>query len=146
MQELFGENRKNGLAGPTEGHATILVIEDEESVRSYISQVLAGKGYRVLAAVDGQEGLDTFKKHHAAIHLVLVDLTMPGLDGREVANTLRELRPDLPIIFMSGYSRPEMPTSEAHLEKDVFLQKPFRPRELIALINQRLVEGRRQEY
>jgi two-component system, cell cycle sensor histidine kinase and response regulator CckA len=135
----------NQMTPPVRNLDTILVVEDDDNIRTYVAQVLSGGGYRVLAVADGQEGLNAFKKH-LAIRLVLLDLTMPGWDGREVAGALRELRPDLPIIFMSGYSRPEMPTSETHVEKYVFLQKPFRPHELIALVNQQLVEASRQEY
>ncbi len=128
----------------TSDKGTILVVEDDDNIRTYIVQVLTGSGYRVLAAADGKEGLETFSKQQDAVRLVLLDLTMAGMDGWEVSRRLRELRSDLPVIFMSGYSRPEKPSSGTHVIKDAFLQKPFRPHELIDLVNQQLVEASRQ--
>jgi two-component system cell cycle sensor histidine kinase/response regulator CckA len=113
---------------------TILVIEDESNVRTYIRQVLTQHNYLVLTAADGVEGLAEFEKHKDQIKLVLLDLTMPGLDGRELITRLRGLGSTVPILIMSGYCQGDLPSATGDLGVTGFLSKPFRPGELLVQV------------
>ena len=109
-------------AGPQPGvastvPASVLVVEDEEVVRRLLRQVLEQAGYDVLEAADGAEALSLAAT--CRVDLLLTDMTMPGLNGREVAERLRAERPDLKVIYMSGYA-------DGALEQGVeVLEKPF---------------------
>ncbi|HWO10770.1 MAG TPA: PAS domain-containing protein, partial [Polyangiaceae bacterium] len=92
---------------PTEARAargTLLLVDDEDLVRTTSSVMLEDAGFRVLAAADGQEGLELFERHMAEIDAVILDLTMPRLDGEQCLRRLRALRPGIPVLLMSGYS------------------------------------------
>ena len=107
------------------GTETILVVEDEPSLRLLNRIVLERQGYQVLEAAHGVEALEVWERHAGRIHLLLTDLVMPeGLSGLELAARLRKRSPDLPVIFTSGYSA-EMAGRELSLEPgQYFLQKP----------------------
>ena len=102
------------------GDATILLVEDEEAVRSLVREILVRAGYRVLVASDGIEALALSREFAEPIHLLLTDVIMPGMDGRELAERMKITRPDTRILFMSGYADPPIPD-------DVLLQKPVTP-------------------
>lgn len=112
------------------GTETVLVVEDEFGVRGLITQILKSAGYRVLAAANGGEALLICERFDGPIHLLLTDIVMPGMSGRELAGRLIRLRPDLRVLHISGY------TDKAILEYGVlqehmhFIQKPFTPRAL----------------
>jgi len=99
---------------------TILVVEDTEEVRRMICQILMQHGYKVLEASDGVEAL---KVYGANIHLVLTDVVMPKMNGRELAEQLRRINPATRLIFMSGYS--DDPLVNRIEQLSVFLAKPF---------------------
>jgi CheY-like chemotaxis protein len=99
---------------------TILVVEDTEEVRRMICQILMQHGYKVLEASDGVEAL---KVYGANIHLVLTDVVMPKMNGRELAEHLRRINPATRLIFMSGYS--DDPLVNRIEQLSVFLAKPF---------------------
>lgn len=104
---------------------TILLVEDEAAVRSLTKKVLSQRGYHVLEASDGAIALRLAASHVGEIDLVLTDVAMPNLGGRGMVEELRELSPDMRVLFMSGY-----PKEEVFPEKDVakhtpYLQKPF---------------------
>jgi PAS domain S-box-containing protein len=108
------------------GNETILVVEDERAVRSLAVRVLRRKGYEVLEAATGEEALALASKHPGTIHLLLSDLLMPRMSGHELALALREVRPSLRVVFMSGYTDDEVRRNVE--DPDVgFLQKPFTP-------------------
>ena len=90
-------------APPQRGVETVLVVEDEESVRRLLSAGAAMRGYQVLEAADGEQALALFREDGAGIQLVLTDVIMPKMGGSELAARLFALRPDLPLVFMSGY-------------------------------------------
>ncbi len=113
------------------GAGTILVVEDEPSVRHFIQRVLGGAGFTVLTAEDGLQGLDVFSQHQSAISAVLLDLMMPRMDGTETLRQLRILAPRIPVLIMSGYSAREVLTGTSEQGASAFIQKPFPPRELI---------------
>jgi len=111
------------------GSETILLAEDEEGVRALAREILEGLGYRVLEAASGPAALDCARGHPGSIQLLLTDVVMPRMSGRELARTLTSLRPETRVLYMSGY--PDDATLHDGLEPDFsFLQKPFAPDEL----------------
>jgi two-component system, cell cycle sensor histidine kinase and response regulator CckA len=112
---------------------TILLAEDDETLRHLTETVLSGEGYRVLAAANGAEALTLAREHLHQIHLVVTDLVMPVLDGGGLASELRLLQPDLPILFMSGYAV-DLPLGDDEQAGAALLKKPFVPSELLARV------------
>ena len=121
----------SGAAGPASAE-TVLLVEDEDVVRFAARRILRESGYRVLEAFDGIEALRVAESHRGPIHLLLTDVVMPRLGGPELVEQLGSLRPDLKVLYMSGY------TDQADVARGVagdeagFLQKPF-TQELLAL-------------
>src|SRR5688572_9621137 len=104
----------------------ILVVEDEDLVRDLAMRVLTLHGYRVLAAENGRVAVDVFDKHAGDIDLVLLDLTMPGLNGAQVFAAIVARRPDARVLITSGYSEDEGRELLAHPAVAGFLAKPYR--------------------
>lgn len=104
---------------------TILLVEDEAGVRGLAKRVLAQKGYRVLEASDGAIALRLAAGHVGEIDLVLTDVEMPILGGRGMMEELKELSPDLRVLFMSGYPKAEVFPDAARARRTPYLQKPF---------------------
>jgi len=118
------------------GQGLVLIVDDELSVRSFIRRVLETVGFQVREAVDGREGLDLCRRYHEELVVVLLDLTMPHMDGLEVLGELRRDHPAVPVLVMSGYSEQEVAKRFAGLGVNGFIQKPFYPRDLIARVCQ----------
>jgi CheY-like chemotaxis protein len=115
---------------PAGGHETVLLAEDDASVRVVMAQALEEKGYQVLSASDGPMALEVAHGHRARVHLLVTDLVMPGMTGRELATALLGERPDLRVIYMSGYADDAV-VRHGVLEEGVnYLQKPFGPIDL----------------
>jgi PAS domain S-box-containing protein len=112
---------------------TVLVVEDEEGVRSLATRILGEEGYCIVEARDGQEGVRRFEQQADGIDVVLLDLTMPRLDGLEVLARVRAVKPEVPVVLMTGYSTEEL---SGTLREDlaVLLQKPFTSEELLAAV------------
>jgi PAS domain S-box-containing protein len=109
------------------GTETVLVVEDEAPVRSVARQVLERHGYTVLEAPSAEAALDIATRYSGIIHLLLTDVVMPGLNGRELASRLANLRPEARVIFMSGYTGDDV-TRHGVLEPgSTYVQKPFTP-------------------
>jgi two-component system, cell cycle sensor histidine kinase and response regulator CckA len=104
------------------GSETILLVEDEESVRQLVRETLESRGYRVLEAPNGEAALALAAQHKDDLHLVITDVVMPGLSGHELARQLLAARPSLKVLYLSGYAQDAFPPSESH---KAFLQKPF---------------------
>ncbi len=118
--------------------ATILLVEDQEGVRSLIRTILIEDGYRVLDAADGLEALTLAAGHPAGIDLLITDLQMPKMSGRELAGRLRQTRPETKVLLISGHTS-EAVASESTLEAGVsFLPKPFTPSALAARVRELL--------
>jgi nitrogen-specific signal transduction histidine kinase/CheY-like chemotaxis protein len=115
---------------------TALVIDDERGVRDLVRSVLQRSGMTILEADNGERGIATFDELGEDVRIVLVDLTMPGLDGRETLAAIRERRPDIPAVLMSGYSPADLINSASH----AFLQKPFTPAALRSVVKRLLGE------
>jgi CheY-like chemotaxis protein len=109
------------------GQETILLVEDEDGVRALTRYILQNGGYTVLEARDGAEALRLASTHAGRIHLLLSDVVMPRLSGRELAEHLRHSLPTLKVLFLSGYTDDEV-MRHGILQAEVhFLQKPFSP-------------------
>ncbi|MBA7626877.1 Sensor kinase CckA [subsurface metagenome] len=108
-----------------EGNETILFVEDEGLVRSFGVRVLERLGYNVIAASDGEEAINLASEHNGEIHLLLTDLVMPKIDGKELAKQLKAERPNVKVLYVSGYSS-EITLQHGILSNETnFLQKPF---------------------
>jgi hypothetical protein len=118
------------------GSETILVVEDEETVRHLILAVLRRRGYQTLEARQAQEALEFAEKHPGPIHVMLTDVVMPKMSGRELANQLATLRPEAKILFMSGYATNAIIHHGVLDPGTAFLQKPFTPDALVRKIRQ----------
>jgi CheY-like chemotaxis protein len=84
---------------------TILVVEDDDDVRTYTVEILRELGYRVIEAHDGQTALGLLNRTEQPVHLLLTDVVMPAMSGSELADTARAIRPDMKVLFTSGYTR-----------------------------------------
>ncbi|MEO7823365.1 MAG: response regulator [Gemmatimonadaceae bacterium] len=104
---------------------TVLLVEDEPGVRGLAKRVLTQRGYRVLEAADGAIALRIAAGHVGEIDLVLTDVEMPNLGGRGMMEELKELSPDLRVLFMSGYPKEEVFPDSARAKRTPYLQKPF---------------------
>ncbi|HEX2758659.1 MAG TPA: ATP-binding protein, partial [Thermoanaerobaculia bacterium] len=111
------------------GSETVLVVEDEAAVRNLVRAVLERKGYVVLAAQDGAGALELVDKHAGVIHVLLTDLVMPGMNGRDLAARVSARRPTIKVVFMSGYTT-DVPTDLGTEGGPAFLSKPFNERAL----------------
>lgn len=114
----------------------ILVIDDEPLVREAVTDVLELDGLRVVAAPDGATGLAIYQEQQAEIDLVLLDLSMPGMNGRQTFEELRQVNPAVPVIVSSGYAKEEASRQFVNYRPAAFCQKPYRAEELTALIRQ----------
>jgi len=109
------------------GTETILIVEDQEEVRKLAQLVLRSYGYKVVLAANGWEALLYSERHVGPIHLMLTDVLMPGMTGQELADRLRPLRPEMEVVFMSGYVEDGMVNPHALKSGTEFLAKPFSP-------------------
>ncbi len=113
-----------------EGTETILLAEDNQEARVLLTLVLEGAGYRVIAAVDGEDAIRKFSEHCDDIDLLLFDVVMPGKSGKDACDSIRQISPDVKVLFMSGY------TADIIIDKGIvqndfnFIAKPVSPREL----------------
>lgn len=115
------------------GWETILVVDDQPATLKVARILLESFGYRVLAAADAQEAIILFRQHRDQIRLLLTDVVMPDVNGPQLAERLRGIKPDLRVIYMSGYPNDELRDSGA-----VFLSKPFNPAGLSKAVREAL--------
>jgi len=104
---------------------TVLVVDDDQTVRGITQEILENQGFTVLSAKDGHEGVQVFEQHHREITLVILDLTMPRMSGKEVYQHMRSLRPDIRVLLTSGYSESDAVGRFAESGLCGFIQKPF---------------------
>lgn len=136
--EVREEREEKGAVAFAEWHGsgTVLVVDDEPTVRSVICATVAKVGFTSLEAVDGKEGLETFRRHEEEICAVCLDLTMPRLDGQETFREIHRLRPEIPVLLLSGYTEEEAARRFGGSGLAGFVHKPFRPQDLIEKLRQ----------
>ncbi len=120
------------------GTETILVVEDEPAVRNATTEFLRCQGYNILEAKDGLEALAVARGHDAPIHLVLTDVVMPNMSGGELADQIRRLRPEIKLLFVSGYAGRTVLDHKVFELHNNFLQKPYTLKQLAGKIRREL--------
>ncbi|OLB07898.1 MAG: hypothetical protein AUH06_04085 [Gemmatimonadetes bacterium 13_2_20CM_69_27] len=126
---------------PPRGSETVLLAEDEPAVRAIARQALERQGYTVLAAPSGADALALAAQHGATIHLLLTDVVMPGMSGRDLADRLTAQRPGIRVLYISGYTDNAI-VRHGMLEPGLaYLQKPFRPDALVRKVREVLDAG-----
>jgi two-component system cell cycle sensor histidine kinase/response regulator CckA len=118
------------------GQDTILLVEDEEAVRSFAARALRMRGYNVLEASGGEEALEIVKSDDAKIDLIITDVVMPNMDGPTMVRHVKELKPNLAVIFMSGYAEEAFRRNDQNSEDIHFLPKPFGLKQLAAKVKE----------
>ncbi len=116
------------------GQDTILLVEDEEAVRSFAARALRMRGYHVLEAGGGEEALEMVKDEDVSIDLIITDVVMPNMDGPALVRRVKELKPGLAVIFMSGYAEEAFRKADQSSEDIHFLPKPFGLKQLAAKV------------
>jgi len=136
-EEITAIPRRDDLGYMPKGNETILLVEDEPLVRGLAIRVLREQGYNLLEAANGMEALSVAQEHaNEKIHLLLTDVIMPQLGGKELADRLKKLRPNVEVLFTSGY------TDQAILQRGLlnpdfaFLEKPFSPSGLVRKVRE----------
>ncbi|MFA5906687.1 MAG: response regulator, partial [Desulfobacula sp.] len=137
--EAMEEKPKKEISRPSEkGNETILIVEDESMILDIATTMLERQGYRVLSAVSPKEAIRLAREHAGKIHLLMTDVVMPEMNGRELAKTLLSLYPDLKCLFMSGYTA-NVIAHHGVLDEGVnFIEKPFSMNDLIAGVQKAL--------
>lgn len=121
---------------PLRGSETVLLVEDEKILRKLLKNALEINGYKVLEAHDSQEAITLCKEYREPIHLMLTDVVMPQISGRELAQRVTQLRPEIKVLYMSGYAGDVLFRQGVLDASLTFLQKPFRQHELTVKVRQ----------
>jgi PAS domain S-box-containing protein len=141
---------KPSKPGPTttdlqQGSETILVVEDEDIVRQLVQEILQQCGYAVLVARNGEEALSISKRRKEPIHLMVTDVVMPQMNGRELAKRITQLRSGIRVLYISGYSDDFVAHRQALDSRTAFLQKPFTSEALARKVRQVLDAAKRKK-
>ena len=120
---------------PSKGE-TVLLVEDAQRVRAVVREILEMHGYGVIEARDGAEALALEQEHEGPIHLLLTDVVMPEMSGRELAQRLVPLRPEMSVLYISGYTDDAIVRHGALGADAAFLSKPFTPDALAAKVRE----------
>jgi DNA-binding response OmpR family regulator len=145
--ELFLPLHEGVVAAPTgrtdvrpgaEGTETILLVEVEPGLRALARRILERQGYVVLSSAKGRVGLETARAHGTPLHLVLTDVVMPEMNGRAMVEHLRTERPDVAVVYMSGYTDDDALLRGTLEAEASFIQKPFAPAELLRVVRETL--------
>ncbi|MDJ0514265.1 MAG: response regulator [Methyloceanibacter sp.] len=137
-QEPAKLDRKAEKPKDLTGRGTLLLVEDEDAVRSFAARALGTRGYEVLEASTGAEALEVFEEHDGKVDLVVSDVVMPEMDGPTLLKELRQRNPGIKIIFMSGYAEDAFKRNLDENEEFGFLQKPFDLKTLAATVKSAL--------
>src|SRR5262245_48989711 len=123
-----------------DGHGTILLVEDEKNMLDLLEKTLVRHGYQVLTAADGETALNIYRRSKKAIDVVLLDIGLPKLAGRDVLVKIRNENPDVKVVIASGYLEPKLKSEIDRAGVKHFLSKPYRPDEVVRTL-QSLIEG-----
>jgi len=130
---LATQGKEKSMTSPARGAETILIAEDDPTVRNLTRQLLNEFGYSVIEAVDGEDAVSKFKENQDRIKLLLLDVIMPKRNGKEVYEEIKAIRPDVKTIFVSGYAMDLMQDKGVD-DGSAFLQKPVQPKNLLIKI------------
>jgi two-component system, cell cycle sensor histidine kinase and response regulator CckA len=135
IQAVIEEGTGVSLAEPQyRGEGSVLVVEDRDEVRTVTCGMLAQLGYQTIGAADGSEAMAMARRHQGPLPLLLTDVVMPGMNGREVAEKLRQSYPEMRVIFMSGHSGCILTETDKLDPSIIYLQKPFTLAQLVAVL------------
>jgi CheY-like chemotaxis protein len=123
---------------PVEARATVLVVDDESSVRGIIASILASRSYRVLTASDGREAIEVCKAAGGAVDAAIVDIVMPNMTANDLVSELKSMLPGIKILLTSGYSESEALRLCAAYPGANFIQKPYTAQQLAKVVEQLL--------
>jgi CheY-like chemotaxis protein len=129
-------------ARPAAGHETVLLVEDEDDVRALAREVLERQGYTVVEAPDGAQALSLFERDGGRIDLILTDVVMPRMSGRELVDRVRASRPTMPVLYMSGYTEDAIVRHGVRDASLLLLSKPFGPADLVRKVREVLDKSR----
>jgi CheY-like chemotaxis protein len=110
---------------------TVLLVEDEPALRDLVTELLEASGYEVIAAATGGLALEAAERHAGRLDVLLTDLLLPGLSGAELAKRLQKARPDLRVVYMSGYTEDSLPENDAPGPRALLISKPFTQETLV---------------
>jgi two-component system cell cycle sensor histidine kinase/response regulator CckA len=133
-EEIKEAHGTRAAGSPQGGTETILLAEDEVTVRELHKMILEGAGYRVVEAVDGQDAIDKFMEHTADVDILVTDVVMPKIDGKSLYEEIRKRRPDMKVLFISGYAKDVIVERGILDEKFSYLSKPVKSFELLTLV------------
>jgi two-component system cell cycle sensor histidine kinase/response regulator CckA len=133
-EEIKEAHGTRAAGSPQGGTETILLAEDEVTVRELHKMILEGAGYRVVEAVDGQDAIDKFMEHTADVDILVTDVVMPKIDGKSLYEEIRKSRPDMKVLFISGYAKDVMVARGILDEKFGYISKPVKSFELLTLV------------
>lgn len=126
------------VAASERGSETVLLVEDEASLRQMARHILEQQGYRVLDAGDGAEALRIFEENRRSVDVLLTDIVMPQMNGKELADRLKQQKPELKIVFMSGYTNEVLEQHGIRAGDDNLIQKPFTSQTLGTMLRKKL--------
>lgn len=132
------EEAKPFLPAVKQGEETILIAEDDPSVRDVIEEILVGSGYSVIGAVDGEDAIDRFIEKKHAIDLIIIDVVMPKKNGKEVYEEIRKAKRGIKVVFTSGYTRDVVIDKGVYEDTVEFVSKPISRSELLAKVRETL--------
>ena len=141
LPSISGAVQEEGVPGSAEGDAaaeTIALVEDEPAVRELAARILKNRGYNVIPAEDGRQALDILARYPNRIDMLVTDVVMPGMSGRDLADHIGAMRPGLKILFMSGYSTEAVESHGILARGSTFLEKPFSPDVLLRKVRDAL--------
>jgi len=130
-----------GLSSTGSRAPTILIVDDEDIVRALVARALREAGYRVVQAQHGAAALAVLVSGRETVHLVITDLVMPGMGGREVARWLATHLPGVPVLFISGYPRTYLEAHDLYDAGIPLLRKPFLPSRLLEAVQELLPDA-----
>lgn len=132
------QTEENTQAGPQGGSETILLAEDDASVRNLTVTVLSTFGYKVIQAVDGLDAIDKFREHQNEIKLILMDMIMPKMNGKDAYDQISKIRPGVKVLYSSGYTADFIQNRGVSEDDIELLMKPVQPLELLRKIREML--------
>ncbi len=142
MSERWGAFRLGARLMTAVENLTVLLVDDDDILRAFVRRILIANGYQVIEAANGAEALEVAVAHDGPVHLLLTDIIMPKINGLVLAERILEERPNVSVLFMSGYVEGSL--LMAKHPQSILLQKPFTPDSLIKGVRQVLASGERR--